>query len=101
MLFTNFSLFKVALKTLARKKNGPLLFVLFGSFLVISTARAQSLPVTGVVTSQSGEPLGGVSIAVIGGKEATVTENNGNFQLNIPRNSTLRISYVGYIPKEI
>lgn len=102
MSFSNLSVPHLALKAFTKKTGLKVMFLLFCSILMINTIRAQSsVPVTGIVTSQNGEPLGGVSIAMIGGKEATVSQNNGNFQLTVPQNSTLLLSYVGYIAKEI
>lgn len=60
-----------------------------------------AITVSGTVTSQNGAPLEGVSIAVIGGKQVTVSTAKGNFQISVPENSTLRFSYVGYITKEV
>ncbi|WP_205943016.1 SusC/RagA family TonB-linked outer membrane protein [Pedobacter frigidisoli] len=57
--------------------------------------------ISGVVTSQNGEPISGVSIGLIGGNKGTQTAVNGSFQISVPANSSLRFSYVGYITKEI
>lgn len=65
------------------------------------SANRAAVIITGTVTSQSGEPLEGVSIAVIGGKEVTVSTAKGTFQISAPESSTLRFSSVGYITKEI
>ena len=102
MSFSNFSVPQAGLKMLLKKKDLKSMFLFFCFLLIISTIRAQSsVPVNGVVTSQTGEPLGGVSISVKGGQAATTSKENGNFQINVPANSTLLFSFVGYTAREI
>ncbi|MEJ7627890.1 MAG: TonB-dependent receptor [Ferruginibacter sp.] len=59
------------------------------------------IKVTGVVTDASGNPLSGASIKVKGKETGTSTNSKGEFSLDIPGNSTLIISYVGYESKEV
>jgi len=47
------------------------------------------------------EELIGVTVLVAETGAGTVTDVNGNFELNVPVNSTLRISYVGYSNQEV
>ena len=102
MSFSHLSVPHVALKAFAKKNDLRSLFLLFCSLLSISIVRAQSsVPVGGVITSQTGEPLGGVSISVKGGQAAATSTEKGNFQINVPANSTLLFSFVGYIAREI
>lgn len=49
----------------------------------------------------SNEELIGVTVLVIETGNGTVTDINGNFELTVPVNNTLRISYVGYSNQEI
>ncbi|MEJ7914335.1 MAG: carboxypeptidase-like regulatory domain-containing protein [Chitinophagaceae bacterium] len=64
---------------------------------------AQSIPVTGKITSaKDGNPLGGISVIVKESNSGTVTDEQGNFRLNVPdKNSTLVISYVGFSTQEV
>jgi TonB-linked SusC/RagA family outer membrane protein len=64
-------------------------------------AAIANVTISGVVTSQSGEPIEGVSVGVVGDAKGTQTAANGSFQLSVPANSTLKFSFVGYIAKEI
>ena len=66
-------------------------------------ALAQTVAVTGKVQDSSGEPLGGVSVLVVGNTQiGTVTDFNGTYSLNIPSTeSVLRFTYVGFTPQEI
>ncbi len=47
------------------------------------------------------EELIGVTVLVVETGAGTVTGVNGNFELDVPVNNTLRISYVGYSIQEI
>jgi hypothetical protein len=50
---------------------------------------------SGRVTNDKGEPLAGATINGVSG--TTSTDNNGYFKLNnIPQNSTISVSYIGY-----
>jgi len=71
-------------------------------FFVFS-AQAQNNNVTGnVKASSDGEPLPGVNISIKNTTSGAVTDFDGNFTLNnVPANSTLVFSYLGYQTKEI
>lgn len=56
---------------------------------------------SGVVTDTSGEPLIGATVMVTGTTTGTVTDLDGHFSLNVPKGSTLSISYVGYKSEEV
>ena len=62
---------------------------------------AQGNQVSGKVTNDAGEAIIGANIAQKGTNNGTVTDDNGNFTLNVPGNTTLVISYLGYATKEI
>src|SRR5579859_7759115 len=93
-----------------------------GSTIVISPARAESLPppmvdetakedrspregeaepkskpITGTVSNERGDPLSGVSITIHGTKTGTTTDASGHFKLTVPdEGATLDLSSVGY-----
>ena len=56
--------------------------------------------ISGNVTDANGEPLIGATVMVKGSTIATVTDMDGNFQLEVPNGATLVISYVGYNQQE-
>lgn len=58
---------------------------------------AQTLRVHGsVLEASSGEPLIGVSILETGSTNGTITDLDGQFELNVHAGASLTISYVGY-----
>lgn len=57
-------------------------------------------PVKGTVVDENGEPIVGASIQVKGASVGTLTDVDGNFKLSVKENSTLTISYVGYLTIE-
>jgi TonB-linked SusC/RagA family outer membrane protein len=57
--------------------------------------------ITGTVSTQDGEPVIGATVLQVGTENATVTDADGNFTLIAPVGSTLRISYVGCITREV
>ncbi|MCB0549180.1 MAG: SusC/RagA family TonB-linked outer membrane protein, partial [Phaeodactylibacter sp.] len=78
-------------------KSCLLLAVLF----VSATAMAQ-YTVSGIVQSEGGEPLIGVSIIVKGTTSGTVTDFTGNFTINVNGSpATLLFSYTGYKSQEV
>lgn len=60
------------------------------------------IEVQGRVLSEAGEPLPGASVMVKGSTTATATDEGGKFLLNnLPQESTLIVSSVGYLSREI
>ncbi|NLI36289.1 MAG: TonB-dependent receptor [Bacteroidales bacterium] len=80
-----------------RKSKLSLLFLLFCVFSVAQNTKT----IKGTVVSATGEPLVGVTVQQVGTNNGALTDVNGMFTLNAPMNSTLRISYVGYVTKEL
>lgn len=56
----------------------------------------QANTVKGVVTDSNGEPIIGATVRVVGTKTATITDLDGNFVLQAPKNSKIEVSYIGY-----
>lgn len=60
-------------------------------------SETKRINITGNVSDPSGEPLIGSAILVKGTRKAVSTDIDGNFSLkDVPQNSTLIVSYVGY-----
>lgn len=73
-----------------------LIFVL----LVSSTLWAQEI-IKGVVKDASGNPLPGVNISVKSTQTGTVTDFNGNFEVNARLGQVLVFSYLGFETQEV
>jgi TonB-linked SusC/RagA family outer membrane protein len=57
--------------------------------------------VTGKVTDQNGQPMYGVTVSVKGTQKATLTEANGNFNVEVAnKNATLVFSFIGFTTQE-
>ncbi len=63
---------------------------------------AQSFPVSGKVTSTTGEPLAGVTVQVKNGTATTTTGADGTFRINAPSaNAALVFTYVGFGEQQV
>ena len=58
--------------------------------------------ISGIIRNEKGEPLSGATIAIKGATTATVTNDKGQYTINVPSsNSVLVISYVGMVTQEV
>lgn len=63
---------------------------------------AQTRTITGKVTDNNQSPVPGASVTIKGSETGTVTDENGNFSLNVPQNaSTLIISHAAMETREV
>nr|WP_319509509.1 TonB-dependent receptor [uncultured Draconibacterium sp.] len=86
-----------------------ILFIVFGAFhanasdhskRIKNNAIQQSVKITGTIVDETDFPLPGVSIVVQGTTTGTVTDVNGNFNLEVPLSSVVVISYIGFGSQE-
>lgn len=77
--------------------------IAFFVFLGLQNLLAQPMRITGKVTSaEDGSPLPGVSVVVKGTTTGTVTDVNGNYELQAPQGATtLVFSFVGMKTQEV
>jgi TonB-linked SusC/RagA family outer membrane protein len=69
---------------------------------MLKEAKLNALTLKGIVKDRvTGLGLPGVSVKVKGSQIGTNTDTNGNFTLQVPDNSTIVFSYIGYEPMEI
>ena len=66
--------------------------------LAESLAQDANGVVKGNVVDKQGEPLIGVSVKVVGTKEVTVTDIDGNFAVKARPGQELELTYMGYAP---
>ncbi|MGN6542319.1 MAG: TonB-dependent receptor plug domain-containing protein [Ginsengibacter sp.] len=86
-------------------------FILFKNFkfitgfifiLLSQNVAAQIFSVNGtVISKKTGQPLTAVTVTDKGNKQSAITDENGNFKLQVPGKSILLFSSVGYKPQEI
>ncbi len=69
-------------------------------FVVITSGFSQKVKISGVVTDAK-EKLIGVNVTVKDQQTGTITDINGRFVIEVPINSKLVFSYVGYLTKEV
>ncbi|MGH7238718.1 MAG: carboxypeptidase-like regulatory domain-containing protein, partial [Candidatus Saccharimonadales bacterium] len=91
-------------------EDEPLTYTIIGHTIVVKekplarivvTTAIPPFKVTGRVTDSLGNPLIGVTIKAKTGAAGTVTDSDGNYALELPKDAVLEISYVGYITKNI
>lgn len=76
--------------------------ILFSVFVSTSTLLSQNLRIEGlIVDKKTGEPLIGATVIQKATNNGTITNFEGHFAISTPRESTLIISYIGYLAKEV
>lgn len=77
-------------------KLTKLLIFCVSSLLFSVIAFAQDVTVSGTINDESGLPVPGATILVKGTNKATASDFDGKFQISVPSNGTLTISFVGF-----
>lgn len=57
--------------------------------------------ISGVISDVNGDPVIGANIFVVGTANGTVSDMNGRFEISAPVGATLKITYIGYLDKEV
>lgn len=73
-------------------------------FLALSMSAnvlAQDIKIKGVVVDENGEAIIGANVVSKKTKNGTISDMDGNFELSIPANDKLVISFIGYDTKEV
>lgn len=65
------------------------------------TPEEKGMPVKGRVTDSTGVPLIGATVMVMGTRQSTATDMEGDFTLSVVAGNVLRISFIGYKTREI
>ena len=81
-------------------KNLKLVLVCF-LMTVASVAFAQNVQITGKVTDQAGSPVAGAYVLVEGTTIGAVTDTQGNYSIQAPKESTLWFSFFGMKTKAV
>ena len=83
------------------KKGTKTLATVLVMLLVSCTLAFAQNTVTGTVIDNLGEPVMGASVVQKGTTNGCTTDLDGNFTLNVPKGSTLVVSFVGYVTQEV
>ena len=68
----------------------------------VAYSSAQNINVSGIVQDETGMPIPGANVILKGSSNGTSTDFDGNFTLNeVKIGSTISVSYLGYITKEV
>lgn len=84
-----------------KKTKAKILSMLILMQVFATMAFAQNISVKGHVTDDKGEPVSGASVSVKNGKDGTSTDAAGHFSISVAKGTTLVISAINYLPKEI
>lgn len=74
------------------------------AFALISTvvySQSGNILVKGIIKDDIGEPVIGANVLLKGTMTGTITDFDGRFELNVPSNGVLTVTYIGYIPQEV
>lgn len=92
------------LNGILHKRN--LQYKVVGNSIMITAEELQnnkegsSRKITGIVVDQAGIPVIGANIVEKGSNNGTITDIDGNFNINVHPDAVLSVSYIGYISKE-
>lgn len=67
----------------------------------VSSVHQERKRVTGTVVDGKGIPIIGANIIEVGTTNGTVTDVNGEFELQVENNAVIKVSYIGYIEQDI
>ena len=67
----------------------------------VMAAIEQGIHVKGQVVDSTGEPVIGANIVVKGTNTGVISDIDGNFAIDAPKNSVLLISFIGYKSQEV
>ncbi|HEV7379843.1 MAG TPA: carboxypeptidase-like regulatory domain-containing protein, partial [Dyadobacter sp.] len=72
------------------------------SLTIATNVSAEVISVKGKVSDNSGEGIPGVSIVVKGASRGTLTNEQGNYEINVDQpGAILVVSYVGFVTREV
>ncbi|MDR0748289.1 MAG: TonB-dependent receptor [Tannerellaceae bacterium] len=84
-----------------KKENESLIVLTLKSTIAKQAPDTNQKKITGIVLDEFGEPIVGANIIVKGAAGGIITDINGQFQLEVPQNAVLIVSYIGYNLQEI
>lgn len=89
-------------RDLFRNRTIRMLSVMVLFLLIVCKGYAQSTrTITGTILDEAGYEVAGANVSVKGTTTGIFSDTDGKFTLNVPENSVLVISYIGYHTQEI
>jgi TonB-linked SusC/RagA family outer membrane protein len=87
-------------------KNLPLTYKIVNNSVILQekdklSADIATIKIKGKVVDEAGQPLPGASIKIKGSNTGISADVNGTFSIDVPDNSTLIVSFVGFQTKEV
>ncbi len=77
-------------------------FVVAALLLFATSAFSQNIQVTGVVKESSGDAIVGAAVQLKGSTSVyAMTDDLGNYKISVPKDGTLTVSCMGFLPMEI
>ena len=74
---------------------------MFAVLMFCVGAVAQAQRISGTVTDESGAPVLGATVSVVGTTSATITDLSGYYEISAGKSATLEFSYVGLATQTI
>lgn len=74
---------------------------LLSALLIFNLTYAQTLTVKGTVTDSNGQPVPGAVVQETVADKASITDENGNYSIQVATNAVLKFSCLGYITKDV
>lgn len=74
---------------------------IFAVLMFCLGAEAQVQRISGTVSDESGAPVLGATVSVVGTTSATITDISGQYEIRAEKNATLEFSYVGLATQTI
>ena len=71
------------------------------SLLSVSVMAQTNRTVKGTVVDELGEPIIGATVQVVGTTTGTITDIDGNYVIQAPEKSTLKVMFLGYITETV
>ncbi|MBR5070194.1 MAG: carboxypeptidase-like regulatory domain-containing protein, partial [Bacteroidales bacterium] len=78
------------------KKAVRILLAVACSLLTLSVMAQATRTVKGTVVDELGEPIIGATVQVVGTTTGTITDVDGNYVIQAPEKSTLKVMFLGY-----
>lgn len=70
--------------------------------MMVQNVLSQNRTVSGAITDESGTPLSGASVVVLGTTNGTEADFDGKYAIsNVPSNGTLVFSYIGFVRQQV